>query len=333
MLINEWAIALNLFSIALMSLLAATALLAVISPFTARLITLLSARTQKKALWLFVTTPWTVSIICVLIFVPSLFQAETPLWLDTLAHWHHPDVFYLDSWHGATLILFVLSAAYVLARKGLNAARHLNTLNTLTGLSHGKTRHWAQVNTRQWQVGRDIVVLESQSPSAFSAGLLHPKGYVTTGLIEQLSETELDIIINHERAHIRHKDTQKKLLFALLASLYPGPLARRLNRLFSLASELLADAHVSKSYCNFDIAQTLVKATRIQRFFASNVNPAVVNYFIADNVDCRVRALVAPQKLRSFPWSYCLLIMTLTTILSSIGVDSLHHLIEAVFSH
>lgn len=325
MLINEGAMILNLLSTALMGLLVATALLAVISPFTARLITLLSSRAQKKALWLFVAMPWIVSIICVLAFVPSLFQAESSLWLGRLAHWHHPYVFYLDSWHGATLVLFILGAVYVLVRKGLNAIRHLNTLNTLTRLSQGKTRHW--------EIGQDIVVLESQSPSAFAAGLLHPKCYVTTGLIERVSETELNIIIDHERAHIRHKDTQKKLLFALLASLYPRPLARGLNQLFSLASELLADAHVSKSYCNFDIAQTLVSAARIQRFFAGNVNSVLVSYFIVDDVDCRVRALVAPQRLRSFPWSYCLPVMVLTTILSSIGVDSLHHLIEAVFSH
>jgi len=325
MLINEGAIILNLLSIALMGLLVATALMAVISPFTARLTALLSARAQKKALWLFVAMPWVASIACVLIFAPSLFQIESPLWLGKLAHWHHPSVFYLDSWHGATLVLFILGAAYVLARKVLNAVRHLNTLNILTQFSQGATRHW--------NVGQDVVVLESQTPSAFTAGLLRPKCYVTTGLIERVCETELDIIIDHERAHIRHKDTQKKLLFALLASLYPRPLTRRLNQLFSLASELLADARVSQSYCKFDIAQTLVSAAKIQRFLPGNVNPALVNYFIADDVEYRVRALVDPQRLRSFPWTHCLLVVVLTTILSSIGVDSLHHLIEAVFSH
>lgn len=333
MIVNEGAMFLNLLCIALMGLLVASALLAAMSLFTARLSTLLSARAQKKALWLFVTTPWTVSIICVLIFVPSLLQAGRLPWLSTLAHWHHPAVFYLDSWHGATLVLFILSTVYVLARRGLSAVRQLNTLNTLTRLSRRKTRLWTHGNSRHSEVGQDIVVLESQTPSAFAAGLLRPKCYVTTGLIERVSETELDIIIDHERAHIRHKDAQKKLLFALFASLYPRPLARRLNQLFSLASELQADARVSKSYCNFDIAQTLVSAARIQRFLPGNVNPALVNYFIADDVEYRVRALVDPQRLRSFPWTHCLLVVVLTTILSSIGVDSLHHLIEAFFSH
>ncbi|MDO8862054.1 M56 family metallopeptidase [Haliea sp. E1-2-M8] len=325
MLINEWAIIVNLLSIALIGLLVATVLLASVAPFTARRITQLSAGTQKTTLWLFVVTPWAVSIICMMLFVPSLFQSESMLWLDRLAHWHHPYVFYLDSWHSATLVLFLLGIVYVLVRNGRKAVRHLNALDTLTHLSQGKTGHW--------NIGRDIVVLASQTPSAFTAGLINPKCYVTTGLIEQVSATELDIIIDHERAHIKHKDTQKKWLFSLFASLYPKPVARRLNRLFSLATEQLADAQVSMSYCTLDIAQTLVKAARIQRFFAGKLHPAMVSYFIADDVDLRVRTLVVPQRFRSFPWGFCLLAMALTTILSTMGIDALHHLIEAVFSH
>lgn len=176
-------------------------------------------------------------------------------------------------------------------------------------------------------------MLESRTPVAFAAGLLNPRCYVTTGLIGQVTEAELDIILAHERAHIEHKDTRKKLFFALLASLYPRPITQRLNRLFSLATEQLADAHVSQSYSFFDIAQTLVNAAKIRRFSGGNVNAPSINYFIADDVDVRVRALVAPQKFRSFPWAYCLLIMMLITTLSFAGVDTLHHLIEAIFSH
>lgn len=325
MLINESAIILNLLSIALMGLLLATTLLASVWPLAACRITQLSAHTQKKTLWLFVITPWAMSIICVLFFLPSLYPSESSLWLGRLTHWHHPYVFYLDSWHGTTLLLFILSVVYVLSKKGLKAISHLNALDTLTRLSQSKVRHW--------KIGPDIVVLESETPSAFTAGIITPKCYITTGLIERVSEMELDIIIDHERAHIKHKDTRNKLLFALFASLYPRPVACRLNRLFSLATEQLADAHIGNSYCKLDIAQTLIRAARIQRIFTSNVSPAAVNYFIADDVDLRVRALVAPQAFKSFPWNYCLLILALTTVVSSIGVDALHHLIEAFFSH
>lgn len=325
MLINESAILLNLLSIALMGLLAAIALLVLVWPFTARYITQLSACTQQKVLWLFVATPWAASIICVFVFFSSLFQPDSSLWLGRFTHWHHPYVFHLDSWHSATLFIFILGSAYVLASKGLNTVHHLNTLNSLTRFSQIKASHW--------EIGRDIAVLESQTPSAFAAGLMRPKCYVTTGLIERVTEKELDIIIEHEQAHIKHRDTQKKLLFALLTSLYPKPIARRLNRLFSVAMEQLADAHVSKSYCAFEIAETLVKAARVQHASTGNANPLMVNYVTADDVDLRVRALVSPQAFRSHSWGYYLLFMALTTMVSSAGVDGLHHLIEAIFSH
>lgn len=333
MLINEWAIVFNLLSIALMGLLAAAALLALIWPLMARHVTLFFAGTHKKLLWLFVVTPWVASILCLFIFLPSVFQLESTPWLAQLAHWHHPYVFYLDSWHGAALFLFMLGTAYVFIKNGLGAARHLNALDLLTRLSKESPGSRVQSNSRQWKIGRDIIVLESRTPVAFAAGLLSPRCYVTTGLIGQVSEAELEIILAHERAHIKCKDTQKKLLFALLASLYPRPITQRLNRLFSLATEQLADAHVSQSYSVFDIAQTLVNAARIRRFSGNSVNAVSINYFIADDVDVRVRALVAPQKFRSFPWAHCLLIMMLTTTLSFAGVDSMHHLIEAIFSH
>ena len=77
MLINEWAIVFNLLSIALMGLLAATALLALIWPLIARHIMLFSAAAHKKLLWLFVVTPWVASILCLFIFLPSVFQLES----------------------------------------------------------------------------------------------------------------------------------------------------------------------------------------------------------------------------------------------------------------
>lgn len=325
MLINESAVMLNLLSIALMGLLAATVLLVVIAPMVVSRVAQLPAGAQKMALWLFVATPWLVGIVCALLFTPSLIQPEVFPWLDRLAHWHHPYVFYLDSWHAATLALFSLAVFYVLVKKGANAYRHAHNLMTLTRLSQGEAR--------RWKIARDIVVLESDTPSAFVAGLLQPKCYLTTGLIERVSESELDIIIDHERAHIRHRDAQKKWLFTLLAALFPKPLARRLTQQFSLASELLADAQVAKSHNAFDVAQTLINASRVQRLFAGNRQSALVSYFIAGDVDVRVKALVAPPSLRPFPWLYCLAILSFTTAAATVGVDGLHHLVEAIFSH
>jgi Zn-dependent protease with chaperone function len=326
MLISQPAMVLNLLSVAVMTLLVATALQMLTLLPAARFLARLAPDAQKKALWLFVTAPWAVSIVCVLICLPSLLRLERPFWPAPLVHWHHPFAFQLNSWHGATMLVFFLAVGYLVSRKGFDSVRHLNSLNTLRQLSQARA-------SRQWDLDGDVVVLESPTPLAFTAGLRSPKCYVTTGLIQRISEAELDIIVDHERAHISHKDTQHKLLFAMLAALYPRPVARRLNQLFSLASELLADARVSHSYCKFDIAQTLISASRVQHLFTGNTNAVLVNYFVRDDVDQRVRALVQPQELMPFPWAFSLLAMVCITILSSIGVDGLHHLLETGLSH
>lgn len=325
MLIDTSAILLNLLNIALIGLFAATLLLALVSPYAARRVTQLSAGARQRVLWSFVAAPWFVGIFCAALFFPSLSGSESAIWLGRLAHWHHPYVFYLNSWHSAVLLFFVLGIVYTLGWSGLKAVRHANALRILMRLSHAHPGYG--------YIGRDVVVLDSQLPAAFSAGIFLPRCYVTTGLIERVSETDLKIILDHERAHIRHKDTQKKLLFSLFAFLYPKPVARGANRLFSLASEQLADAQVRTSYGNFDIAQTLVKVARLQRHSGGNLHPAMVSHFAEDDIDLRIRALVFPETPQLLPWGQCLLLLGLITLLSTVGVDVLHHSIEAAFSH
>ncbi|MEQ9208345.1 MAG: hypothetical protein RLN96_00670, partial [Pseudomonadales bacterium] len=140
-------------------------------------------------------------------------------------------------------------------------------------------------------------------------------------------------IIEHERAHIKHRDLQQKLLFSLLISLFPKQISLQLNRLFSLIMEKLADTSVSMCHSRLDIAQTLVKSARVQKLATDHSDPAFVNYFIANDVDSRVKALIGLQEFRPFPWSYCLLVLGLVAITSLAGVDALHHLIERFFSH
>ncbi len=322
MLTNEWAIIFNLLSIVVTALLVTTVLLCFAWLAIAQYIEQFSLHTQKRILWLFVSAPWLLSIIYVAFFVPSLFQSHNTIWLT---HWHHPHEFYLTSWHGAFLFVSALGFIYVLTRKLITASRHLSALSSLTGLFQNKGQHE--------QISLDVVVLESQTPLAFSAGIFNPKCYVTTGLVEQFSGEELDIILEHERAHIKHKDLQQKLLFTLLVSFFPKPVSFQLNRSFSLVAEKLADQSVCENHSKLDIAQTLIKSVRAQKLSKDYFCSAVVNYFTSDDVDSRVKALIEPQDYRLFSWNLCLIFLASFTIVSFVGVDGLHHLIETLFSH
>lgn len=325
MLINDAAIVFNLMSIGLLSLLLATALLSFLSPLVTRRIKTLSNPTQKKSLWSYVALPWVISLTCVFVFLPSVLQPTASVLLNPLAHWHHPHVFFLSSWHSVTLFLFASGVIFVLLQKGLALSRQAKTLDSLLLLS--------KVTASSRCLGADVIVVESSEASAFVAGLINPKCYVTTGLIEQVSSKELAIIIEHERAHIRHKDTQQKILFALFSSLFPKRVSQQLNQRFSVVTEHIADSRAGQKYCAFDVAQTLVKACRIQHCSPNLECHSVINHFVESDVEQRVQALIFPQQSRSFPWFYSVVAIVTIAALSFYGVDHLHHLVEALFSH
>lgn len=325
MLTSDLAFVLNLFSIGLLGLLLAVALMTSAWPLLAKYISSLPAHSQARALWLYVAAPWIASGICVLAFLPSMSGVESTFGLGSLAHWHHPYVFYLASWHSVVLSIFLLCFAWVFLKTGRMVIRHLRELRSLTRISQGAVT--------RWQGRQRITVLDSRVPTAFTAGLVRPECFVTSGLIDQVSERDLSIIIAHEHAHIERRDTARKFLFAAVSSLYPRPVARRMNHLLSLAIEQLADASVGNSYSVFDIAEALVRTAKVQRFSNVQVRGVIASYFISDEIDVRVRALVIPQKLQSLSWMHCLLAVGAIAAASSMCVDQLHHIIEAVFSH
>lgn len=326
MLTNDWAIVFNLFSSAFLGLVVSMVLLLAVWFFISDVLMRFSATAQKLTLWSLVVMPWMVSITCMMFFSSSFFQFDSLSKLDWLAHWHHPYAFEWNSWHGVKLYIFMLAIAYILTRKLIVVVRHLNAVQWLTRLS--------QVQDAPLGFGEDIVVVKSRFPSAFTAGMIKPKCYLTTSLVEQVSESELNMIIAHERAHIRHKDNWKKMLFALLASLFPRSVSGQLNRMFTLVIEKIADAAVGSAYSRLDIAQTLVKTARLQRAFLNHPKKAgLVSYFVADDLDTRVRFLVDPPVTLPFPWIRYLIVMASISLFSAIGADVLHHLFDVIFSH
>lgn len=87
-----------------------------------------------------------------------------------------------------------------------------------------------------------LVVVDDGTPYTFSAGLLHPRVWLSTGLISLLSPEELDAVLRHERHHIDRRDPLRVLISRALAhALFFLPVARALRDSFLLAKEVDAD--------------------------------------------------------------------------------------------
>jgi Zn-dependent protease with chaperone function len=86
----------------------------------------------------------------------------------------------------------------------------------------------------------DLVDLEK--PLCFCAGLIRPRIVISTGLLHQLSEPELQAVLAHEASHRRRRDPLRLLVARVAArGLYFIPTLRDLETASRLSTELAAD--------------------------------------------------------------------------------------------
>ena len=88
----------------------------------------------------------------------------------------------------------------------------------------------------------EVVCLDSQAASAFCAGLLRPRVFVTGGMIASLAAEELAAVLVHEAEHARRRDPLRRLAGRAAADvLFWLPLVGWWSRRRLVDAELAAD--------------------------------------------------------------------------------------------
>lgn len=315
MIVGQWGIILNLFTIAVITMgisVLATSLLFALFQNT---ISSFRLQSQKALLWCLALSPWLMAITTSLLF-----------WLDfsttfsLLPHWHHPDIFEFSSWHGVSVIVFLVWTAFVFYKK--------------TALLFGQQQMQASLYVFSERQSSGICLIESAVPNAFTSGFFSPKSYLTTGLKSQLTQEELAIVLAHENAHVISYDPLKKWLFMVLAAFFPSRISNKLNAAMTQTIEQLADASVVElGYQNDIVASTLVKVARIAMRFQPNTSPTIVNYFHVEALAQRVSWLLNEQPITVKLHYLMMLLPCLLLVLTMFSLDSLHHLIETILNH
>ncbi len=95
---------------------------------------------------------------------------------------------------------------------------------------------------RSW--GIDYFVFPFVLPLALTAGWVKPKIFLSSSLLETLTQEELKTVLLHEAFHQKRRDPLKNLVVSFLADLvFFLPVTNRLKKAFGLARELGADFH------------------------------------------------------------------------------------------
>jgi len=322
-IVGALAIALNFLSIALLGMLLAGLVLAGGYFLIRERIASFQPTIRRKLLWSIALAPWLIGLISSSIALLSgtsfsIFPESFPL-----LHWHHVDEFELFSWHGfllAASILVLLSGSGRYVFRTYHQSKKLQLLRHLS-LSESESFYY----------------LDSNNVAAFTAGYFNPRCFISLGLLNQLSEQERSIIIQHELAHADRKDPFKKFLFQFLIANFPKAIRTELASNMSLVIEQCADDLVLSKINNRSlIASTLLKVNRLiqeNKFCNLNNNGALCHYGL-EQVELRILNLLNQTQVKSvYPYLTVLGVVTLSALLFGVSADLFHHLIEFTLSH
>ncbi|KGJ94199.1 M56 family metallopeptidase [Thalassotalea sp. ND16A] len=324
MIVGQWGVILNLFAIAVITVGLSVLAISLLISLCQKKISLFNLKTRKSVLWFLVTSPWLLGLVTSLLFWLT-FSTSSNIGLSItpstfLPHWHHPELFELTSWHGASVILFLVWALFITYKK--------------VYLLFENKKVQASLNVFSEKQDNDFCLIESAAPNAFTCGFIQPKSYLTTGLKSQLNEEELTIVLAHEQAHVESFDPLKKWLFMVLAAFFPSRIGQTLNSAMSQTMEQLADKSVvDAGYQNDVVASTLVKVARISMRFHPNTTPIISSYFHVEALEERVKWLLDDKPATANFHYLMLLVPCLLLVLAMFSVDSLHHLIETILNH
>ena len=174
-------------------------------------------------------------------------------------------------------------------------------------------------------LGPDVRLLEQSDPVALTVGWRRNTILLSRGLVDKLSTRALAVVLAHERAHVRRRDTLLSLCDRLAASVLPSAVALPLLEQITLAREQLCDAMAASEVDGeLAVAEALTEVLRLElQVPATGVSVA------AGSLEARVLYLLHPSRdeLRAL-----LPLILLTAGLLVAGVGPAHAAIEHLIS-
>jgi beta-lactamase regulating signal transducer with metallopeptidase domain len=201
-------------------------------------------------------------------------------------------------------------AAWVIASCANRGWTEWNLARTLNAIS------------RPSDFGSDVRLLDRPEPVAITVGWRAPTILLSTGLVEELSQPSIDIIIEHERAHIDRRDTWFALIDRMAAGLLPRASGRALTSQILIAREQACDAiAAARTDGKQAVACVLDEVLRIQSA------PGAHKANTTEPIAARIDRLLHPPAPRCLAWASPLAFFALGLAL---GAGPIHAAAERV---
>jgi hypothetical protein len=266
-------------------------------------------------LWLAAAAPGLLPPLAIaLCLLPSLLGADHCLGHGGHAHLclRHPAAT-LGAAASAGVALAAGAVGFALLRGGVRLA---HAQRGLAGLAAGVAGPLAAGVER----------LASEAPVSCTLGALRPRIVVSDGLVRALLPASLTVVIEHERAHARRRDTLRALVARALSWPHLPGVRRALLAELALASERACDeAAAARTGDRLLVAETLLAVERLARGWPRA--GALAASFGESAVPRRIESLLAeprPRPPAGRVWLYTGAGVATTIPL----IEPLHHAVE-----
>ena len=177
----------------------------------------------------------------------------------------------------------------------------------------------------------DFQAINSPTPLVFTLGWWNPCIYMSEGMYDACSQTDLSVIMAHERAHQERRDNLRMLLARLCSALLPRRWSSQMLEDLQLMTEQACDFRAAEQFGHVAVAETLLKVKRLLQSQPSPL-PYGAMAFAEREVEIRIMALLK-QDQRVFLQAWQMVLLGITSLaLLLLMVSPLHHASEWVIA-
>lgn len=177
-------------------------------------------------------------------------------------------------------------------------------------------------------LGPGIRIAASERPFSLATGLVRGEIWVSSALIEALSEDELDAVLMHERAHLERRDPLRRAVAAALSfPLWPSVRRSILSEL-AVASEQDCDEAAGRNLGDrLRVAEAILAVERLAGATVQSTPPGLPAFggcAVSRRIASLLEAEPAAPALRAACWAA--FILTATAVV--LAANPLHHATE-----